>query len=37
VQSLAGVRTTETAPVTGDRFNLLLSLDTNGIPLLDRM
>ena len=37
VQSLAGVRTAETAPVTGDRFNLLLSLDTTAIPLLDRM
>ena len=37
VQSLPGVRTAETAPVTGERFTLLLSLDTTAIPLLNRI
>jgi predicted DNA binding protein len=37
VQSLPGVRTAETAPATGERFTLLLCLDTTAIPLLNRM
>ena len=36
-EPLAGVRTVETAPVTDERFNLLLGLDTTAIPLLNRL
>ena len=37
VESPVGVRTAEIAPVTAERFNLLLSLDTTAVPLLNRM
>ena len=37
VETVAGVLTAELAPVAPERFNLLLSLDTTAVPLLNRL